>query len=378
MRTDVSYDSLWCNATGFSWEQIEEYYAVQLKMLEQVHGMERDELKQKILSMYNNYYFDVDGKSPITLFNPYAINMLMATGEFEPYLLESGGTSILTTGAMSKDVLRQIVASDFGFCVETSKLESWYYDIAAKSLDKKQTCLLLHAAGFLTLSRESASGVLQRLVVPNDDIHMSLIDVVMEHAFSFNIGLARRHLMAGDFIDFLDVIGNRVVELAAAVGQRNRREQVHVLERDVQDAFLELLLILSKSRELFTFFTEPLVNEGGERKCSDILIRLERRAMVFEIGISDNAALHTTQLRTELAQMRKDGHWKVVGKRVAGVAVDAFAAIFTRDGALQCAAGPFRGKIVDGKLVAAELDTTIAGLDGGELDGTKIRGFRTW
>jgi hypothetical protein len=381
MADDVSFSSLWSNATGFSWEQIARHFATQLSLLEQVHGVTRDALKEKIERMYNNYYFDRHGKSTHTLYNPYAISMLMATGEFKPYFFESGGSSILLSGAMSKDIMKQIVASDFSYLVETTKIESWRFDPEAQSLDEQQTCLLLHAAGFLTLSREHASASSQRLVIPNNDIRTSLIDIVIRHAFSFNIDSARKFILEGRFIDFLDVLRNRVFEIADATAPRNNNNEVHARERHIQDAFSEVLLILSKGRELFSFYMEPAANAGGARKFSDILIRPPTgRLIVFEIGISENRAVHTTQLRRELEQMHTDGHLKVAGKHAAGRDVAAFAAIFTRDGTLKCAAGPFRGKVVDGKIVDddSKLTTAIENLNSASPNLANVCGYRAW
>jgi hypothetical protein len=170
-----------------------------------------------------------------------------------------------------------------------------------------------------------------------------------------------------------------VFEIAEATGPRNDRGSVHVLERHVQDAFLEVLLTLSRGRELFTFFMEPRVNAGGPRKYSDILIELTgpRRLLVFEIGISENRDVHTTPLRAELTQMLRDKHL-VVGPRAAGAELDAFAAIFTRDGQLRCAAGPFRGRVVEGTSDdgRAELAAAIDNL--ASLNVDEVRGYRAW
>lgn len=178
--TDMSYVASMASSLGYTWEQIEKLYSVQLSMLEKLHAMPRAELKGKMETMYNNYRFSP--RSDEKVFNVWSINRFMETGELQPHFSKSGLSSALVTGSFPPStVVAAMAIPGYEYESDMNDLELWRYSPEHASEEFSAVVHLL-GAGVLTFSPRD--GVW--LKVPNDDARCALLNVLHKFARGFD------------------------------------------------------------------------------------------------------------------------------------------------------------------------------------------------
>ena len=174
---DVSLDADAATVLGYTWGEIETLYEQQLVLLERRHGMDRATLRRKIEQWYNRHRWSP--KSAQVVFNPYCVQELMRTGDFECFWAATGVSSLLlrsslfvsqlVRAAMSKPVTISYEMLRGSTVVETLTTGG---DLV---LSTEAQLSVLASAGVLSVdpsqwtSSELKDETPIRLIVPNED-----------------------------------------------------------------------------------------------------------------------------------------------------------------------------------------------------------------
>ena len=107
--TDMTFEHEMNGVLGLSWTEIIDQYGRALPLIAKRNKLNSiAELKQKIISWYNGYRFDLSeaGDDVDTLFNPFSIHTLIRNGNFEPYWAETGHSDWILTQGICNSLLR--------------------------------------------------------------------------------------------------------------------------------------------------------------------------------------------------------------------------------------------------------------------------------
>ena len=169
---------------GLSWTEIINKYGRALPLIAKRNKLNSiAELKQKIISWYNGYRFDLSeaGDDVDTLFNPFSIHTLIRNGNFEPYWAETGHSDWILTQGICNSLLRSR-AEQFKFLITELKSKRINYsELGAQSdsisvyvsangrLDKLRLLVALHA-GYLSIESVHISDRSPSLHIPNEEV----------------------------------------------------------------------------------------------------------------------------------------------------------------------------------------------------------------
>ncbi len=160
---DISMDSAFSNAVGFTQEELEANFEPHLKQVQEKFGFSWEELLGHYRSQYNGYSWD--GES--TLYNPFSILKSLKEQDFGNYWFSTGTPTFLTDMVKQQQYLPEIF--------EDLKTE----DLTGSSLQFKNFPLipLLFQTGYLTIRRILREGIRQRFILnyPNDEVRHSFL-----------------------------------------------------------------------------------------------------------------------------------------------------------------------------------------------------------
>ena len=166
--SDKSFDSRFATVLGYSWPDIERLYPVQLTMLEQLHGLSRNELRSELTRWYDNYRFSEDSKDSV--FSVWSINRFIETGKFLPHLANTA-----TSSSTVKEVQHISVPELTSICANGYRAPCTIKEILKWRFGSKNSKMTFLDAALMTLSGGFNNEPLG-LVVPNEDAREAIGD----------------------------------------------------------------------------------------------------------------------------------------------------------------------------------------------------------
>jgi hypothetical protein len=123
---DLSYEIPWATAFGYTWEDIENLYEPQLKLIEKLYEVDRLTLRKKLEDVYNGYNFCPDQSK--TVFNVLAINNFIRFAKFDPYFSMTGLTCVLKEGILNSATINLLSRPNVRIPADMIFIKSWKYD----------------------------------------------------------------------------------------------------------------------------------------------------------------------------------------------------------------------------------------------------------
>jgi hypothetical protein len=77
--TDLSYDSKAATSLGYTWSEIEKLYSEQLPLLEKLHGLSREGLRNEMEVWYNHVRWSPDSKTSEHVFQKWEVSSSLDT-----------------------------------------------------------------------------------------------------------------------------------------------------------------------------------------------------------------------------------------------------------------------------------------------------------
>jgi len=288
---DLSYHSEWSTALGYTWNDIERLYDVQLTMLQQLYSLSREQLKFRLETLYDSYLFGP--KTRVKVFSIWPINRFIESGIFSYHLSISGLSGILVNGAFSASTLRVLANSDYTITTSLNDMESWRFPDPKMSTTDFSTYMHLHAAGILTFLPSITDTV--KLKIPNEDALYALIKVLPNYARGFNIESFNNFMRRGRIIDAIEILQPALRDMALDTGQAPDQRPT-ILEYHIQHAFFGLMELARVH----------LGTKATWRRTSETPFR-ENRHVDFIIHVLDNMNIETPYI-LEFGRSKNKNH----------------------------------------------------------------------
>ena len=213
---DLSSNLRAATALGYTWEDIEQIYPIQLEWLQTLHGLTRVELQEQMTDWYDRHRWSSDSSDHV--FNTWSIHQFMNSGEFKPYWASTGSSSrLLDSKLLLKSLVSSVMHNDVITIQPKSLTDSRLPQKRGESLSDEAQKALLVGAGILAIDpkyAQTSQSTPISLVIPNLDAKEAIRNI-FEGAISipqsFDLSIVQQ------FIDQNNIIGliNHMIETNA-------------------------------------------------------------------------------------------------------------------------------------------------------------------
>ena len=187
---DITIDEVYSSIVGYTWEEIEKTFKEHLQALADIRGQSVEQVKGLIDFWYNGYSWG-DVKQPI--YNPWSINSLFRTLNFEPHWAMEGIPTLLVNMLNPETIkLEQLAPVE---CEEESFDTLDVHDVKGADIHGIHAGVavnLLFQTGYLTVKDvkedPTVGSLIYTLDVPNEDARRLLIPQLLTRVFD---GIAR-------------------------------------------------------------------------------------------------------------------------------------------------------------------------------------------
>lgn len=287
---DISMDSAFANAVGFTQEELEANFEPYLKQVQAKFGFSWEELLNHYRTQYNGYSWD--GES--TLYNPFSILKSLKEQDFGNYWFSTGTPTFLTEIVKKQQFPPEIL--------EGLKTE----DLAGSSLRLINFPLipLLFQTGYLTIRRIEREGIRQRFILnyPNEEVRHSFL-TFLAAAFvekdefeiqpeAIELRDALREERTGDFV-------LRLQSFLADIPSR-----LHISQEAYYHSLVYMMLRLVGMK--------PLLEKETNKGRLDAVLELPDKAYILEFKFGSGTRVKNvrTLSRQALAQIEKKQYYQ--------------------------------------------------------------------
>jgi hypothetical protein len=166
--TDISLDPAFCDICGFTQEELERDFALEITGCAENSGMEREAYLERLKCFYNGYRFS---RKPLTMYNSFGIlHHFNRLGEFLPYWFESGTPTFLIK-LLEKQRIDILHLENFTVRHEDFRK----YDAATM-----EAVPVLYQSGYLTITGYNSERSMFTLDYPNDEVRSSFAGALVE------------------------------------------------------------------------------------------------------------------------------------------------------------------------------------------------------
>lgn len=325
--SDLSYKASMASVLGYTWQQIQQLYSVQLSMLEGLHAMSRDNIKVRMEMMYNDYRFSPDSSESV--FNLWAVNRFMETGKFKPHFAISGLSSALVTGTLPMSTVAAMAIPGYEYESDMTDLELWRYS-PERASEEFSVVVQLLGAGVLTFAPRDRTW----LKVPNEDARCALLNVLPKFARGFNAANFSGMVESGDICGMVKLLQQELKNVATQAA-KNAAGAETILEYHLQHAFFALTYSVQRQlKQVNWTVTSEVRTPESDR--ADFLISLRSGEYhCLEFG-RKQGSLRVTVIN-KLTQA-KEQYFDVAAARSA---TKITVIVWSLQGELLCVAGPY-------------------------------------
>lgn len=159
---DITIDRRFSDLTGYTQDELEEYFALHMNEVEAALGIERPELLEKLRYWYNGYTWDGD----IYVYNPFSILNFFQKFTFRNFWFETGTPTFLLQLMREQHVLK------------LDNLRTTDRALSTYDIDNLQAIPILFQTGYLTIQHIGEFGSYY-LGYPNAEVKESLLDYMI-------------------------------------------------------------------------------------------------------------------------------------------------------------------------------------------------------
>lgn len=347
---DLSYKPDWNGVLGYSWEDINNTFSDQLRLMEKIYNVHPDVLQKSIESMYNGNKFSPGAIDKIYSF--WSINRFLEEGRFKAYHSISGLSGFLTRMNFYDVSIRALARPNLLIRMTENDLESWRY---GKNLEKDEKenmedmttpIMTLLGAGVLSFYPVLESSAVF-FKVPNEDSLYALTNVLSKYTTVYKAEKFNRSILMKDFFEAFNTIKDDLYEIAVDTGRTEILKQTSregdILEYHHQNAFFAILTLmktkLSPESINWRRTSETTVFHGR----ADFVLYIQNEQeieepYVFEFGRYEDLNPGENVLKTQLFDKMNQGMtyaWSF------GASTPVVVVLWTVKGKLLCVGGPF-------------------------------------
>lgn len=349
---DVTYIPEWALCLGYTWEQIENIYSVQLRMLEKIYGDTPEKFKKRVEFWYDGYFFSPSITPKI--FCTWSINQLIKFGKFEPYLTYTGLSKTLITGEFSKETIELITKPDMLIPTSIIKVKKWRYTGPCEAEDPFSTYMQLLNAGILTFLPDETD---LHMKVPNEDAFHALTSVILSFAKGINVDAFDSLINANKIVEAVYLIRNSLRDLALDTA-KCRRKSGTLEECHLQQAFFSLLeSIRMQLRGDSSWFQTSETRVENLGKSDFVFYTMDRNeratSHIVEFGVTAYTSPTPEAIQTSLSSKL----FQTTKYMYDFVNPDVTAFIFSPTGEIVASGGPYLAKDVIANVNAIRRQT---------------------
>jgi hypothetical protein len=296
--TDISLEEDFAAIAGFTQEEIESHFQPHLASVADKLGMTYEELLSRVREYYNGFSFD----GTTRLYNPFSFVQFLKIGKFYNFWMGSGSSS----------VVRHIIQENTADPEMYSGIKiSLSFAMEPGEIDSTPPHGFLYQAGYLSL-RKVPNGFL--LDYPNAEVRASFSRLFLDNLL---VSPADSTDTLADLQDAIDA-GNatKVVERIYRYFASICYDDISTLERSARDGQTSDSFADSVLKRLGEYFYSAVLKaylQGADLDVvaethanlgrSDLVVRQDSRAFVFEIKVAENSAAAIAEAEGGVRQM---------------------------------------------------------------------------
>ena len=232
---DLSSNLRAATALGYTWEDIEQIYPIQLEWLQTLHGLTRVELQEQMTDWYDRHRWSSDSSDHV--FNTWSIHQFMNSGEFKPYWASTGSSSrLLDSKLLLKSLVSSVMHNDVITIQPKSLTDSRLPQKRGESLSDEAQKALLVGAGILAIDpkyAQTSQSTPISLVIPNLDAKEAIRNI-FEGAISipqsFDLSIVQQFIDQNNIIGLINhmIETNALLETLSFFSPQSKTDEFHL------------------------------------------------------------------------------------------------------------------------------------------------------
>jgi hypothetical protein len=278
---DLSFDKNYSAICGITQQELENYFAPEIKLLGDNNGLTYDETLAELKEKYDGYDFTGLG---VKVYNPFSTINVLANSEFENYWFHSGTPTFL---------IDEITRTGLSIPRLDKGITKGRDEIMNYRLGKNDAVALLFQTGYLTVSGISKVSDGFILSFPNSEVkygfYGALVDYFSDHS-NTGTGISATELIEDLATEDLDTFFDRLTAFYSGIPNelyRQYEEHYHII-----------------FHVLFTLMGQIVKSEASTSfGRSDLVIELPEQVYIFEFKTDGNGTADDA-----LAQIDEKGY----------------------------------------------------------------------
>lgn len=273
---DISKVAKYDTICGITKEEFDNYFKEPISQMAVAYGVTTDEMYEMLLKKYDGYHFS---RRLVCVFNPFSLLSAFATQEMGEYWFSSGTPTYLVQLLNRDNVnLDEIAGRYYG--------EREFLDF---KMDKDTPLPMLYQSGYLTIKGYNSRTNTYKLDVPNDEVKMGLIPLLMDTYLSTTvsseswIASAIDDLGNGEIEKFMQELTAFLASIPYSMHEKQTTERF----------FHYTFYLIFRLASTYVTFTEKQQSQGR----ADCILETEKYVYIFEFKLDGSADSAMEQIK---------------------------------------------------------------------------------
>lgn len=273
---DISKVAKYDTICGITKEEFDNYFKEPISQMAVAYGVTTDEMYEMLLKKYDGYHFS---RRLVGVFNPFSLLSAFATQEMGEYWFSSGTPTYLVQLLNRDNVnLDEIAGRYYG--------EREFLDF---KMDKDTPLPMLYQSGYLTIKGYNPRTNTYKLDVPNDEVKMGLIPLLMDTYLSTTvsseswIASAIDDLGNGEIEKFMQELTAFLASIPYSMHEKQTTERF----------FHYTFYLIFRLASTYVTFTEKQQSQGR----ADCILETEKYVYIFEFKLDGSADSAMEQIK---------------------------------------------------------------------------------
>ena len=273
---DISKVAKYDTICGITKEEFDNYFKEPISQMAVAYGVTTDEMYEMLLKKYDGYHFS---RRLVGVFNPFSLLSAFATQEMGEYWFSSGTPTYLVQLLNRDNVnLDEIAGRYYG--------EREFLDF---KMDKDTPLPMLYQSGYLTIKGYNPRTNTYKLDVPNDEVKMGLIPLLMDTYLSTTvsseswIASAIEDLENGEIEMFMQELTAFLASIPYSMHEKQTTERF----------FHYTFYLIFRLASTYVTFTEKQQSQGR----ADCILETEKYVYIFEFKLDGSADSAMEQIK---------------------------------------------------------------------------------
>lgn len=273
---DISKVAKYDTICGITKEEFDNYFKEPISQMAVAYGVTTDEMYEMLLKKYDGYHFS---RRLVGVFNPFSLLSAFATQEMGEYWFSSGTPTYLVQLLNRDNVnLDEIAGRYYG--------EREFLDF---KMDKDTPLPMLYQSGYLTIKGYNPRTNTYKLDVPNDEVKMGLIPLLMDTYLSTTvsseswIASAIDDLENGEIEKFMQKLTAFLASIPYSMHEKQTTERF----------FHYTFYLIFRLASIYVTFTEKQQSQGR----ADCILETEKYVYIFEFKLDGSADSAMEQIK---------------------------------------------------------------------------------